>query len=414
MPSSEGAHALALLGSRGGQMSVYWVHVIAALALAINVLSVATVVLRLGRLQKPRAVRQAAATLILPITGAARGLDGLIGALNGQTFLPRRLIISVESPDDPAFRRAHDVSSLACFPVEVVIAGEALHQAQKCRNQQAALARIDNGDETIVLMDADILPQPWWLSALVTPLVDGHSDLVTGQRWQQVARHRLGAHLVTAIDRALMLLPRFGAAHMSGLWGGSIGISRSAAVSMDLSGSLDRTLSDDLSLAERAAAADLRVLTRGALLVASPGALDIPGAWRFAVRQYKIVHIYRPWLWRLALLTINLRLAGWFVVLYHVLAAGTFAWAAVGLAGLAMLKQYLVGDIARRLGMPDPGSVRFVQILLGLFQPLVDVFHWGVIVSAAWTRHVAWGHVVYDVSGPYSVAVKERLPFPAS
>jgi hypothetical protein len=395
-------------------MPQVWVFGLAIVALAINAVSVACVVMRLARLQKPRVVRPAAATLILPVTGPSPGLDTLIAALNAQTLSPRRLIVSVESPEDPAYRRAHDVSPLACFPVEVVVAGEALHQAQKCRNQQAALARIDDADEVIVLLDADVRPQSWWLSALVTPLADGHSDIVTGQRWQQVARHRLGAHLVTAIDRGLMLLPRIAMAPARVVWGGSVGLSRSAARAVDLTSLLDHTLSDDLSLAERSASARLRVLTRGALLVASPGALDIAGAWRFAVRQYKIVHIYRPWLWRLALLIVNLRLISWLAVLYGVVSAGTFVWAAVALAALAVMKQYLVGEIARRLGMPDPVSVRFVQILLGFFQPLVDAFHAGTIIAAAWTRRVTWGHVVYEVSGPHSIAVKERSPFPAS
>ena len=264
-------------------MPQVWVFGLAIVALAINAVSVACVVMRLARLQKPRVVRPAAATLILPVTGPSPGLDTLIAALNAQTLSPRRLIVSVESPEDPAYRRAHDVSLLACFPVEVVVAGEATHQAQKCRNQQAALARIDDGDEVIVLMDADIRPQPWWLSALATPLADGYSDIVTGQRWQQVARHRLGAHLVTAIDRGLMLLPRLAMAPARVVWGGSVALSRSAAIAVDLPGLLDRTLSDDLSLAERAASAQLRVLTRGALLVASPGALDTqaPGVSRF-------------------------------------------------------------------------------------------------------------------------------------
>lgn len=395
-------------------MSVPWIHVLVFIGFAINAISVASVVLRLRRLQKPRSARQAVATVILPVTGASPGLEALIATLNAQTLQPRRLIISVESELDPAHRRAADVAPLARFPVEVVVAGEASHQAQKCRNQQAALGRIDDGDDAIVLMDNDILPQSWWLSALVSPLVDDHSDLVTGHRWQRVARHRLGAHLVTAIDRALTLMPRLGSASTSVVWGGSVGISRSAATSMDLMGSLERTLSDDLSLAEHAMAANLRTLTRGALLIASPTSLDLASAWRFAVRQYRIGHIYRPWLWRLALLSIGLRLAIWGAVLYQMVFMGAFIWAAAGLAALAVLKQYLVGEVARRIDMPDPLAVRTVQLLLGLVQPLVDLFHMAVLIAAASTRRVTWGHVVYDIAGPYSIEVKERLPFSAS
>lgn len=392
-----------------------WFHVLAGLAVAINALSALSVVMRLMRLQKPRAERPAVTTVILPITGTAPDLETVVKLLGAQTLPPRRLIIAVESTTDPAYRRAREVGRDAPFPVEVAVAGEATHQAQKCRNQQHALARIDASDEAIVLMDGDIRPQRWWLSALVSPVADGTADIVTGHRWQQVAGDRLGAHLVTAIDRGVTLLPRTGLRVTSVVWGGSMALSPAGASHMDLAGTLDRTLSDDLSIAEQAAASGLRVLTRGALLVPSPAALGLAAAWRFGVRQYRIGHIYRPWLWRLALLAVNLRLAAWVVVLALAIAGDTLAaLAAVALAVLAVLKQYLVGEVARRLDMPDPAPVRRIQLLLGLAQVLVDLFHASIVIAAASTRRITWGHVVYDVGGPYDIAVKERLPFPAS
>jgi hypothetical protein len=111
---------------------------------------------------------------------------------------------------------------------------------------------------------------------------------------------------------------------------------------------------------------------------------------------------------------VNLRLAAWIAVLWGLFATGGYGWVAAGLAGLAVLKQYIVGEIARRLDMPDPTPVRLVQLLLGAVQPLVDLFHSSVIFAAASTHRVRWGHVMYEVSGPYSITVKERLPFPAS
>jgi hypothetical protein len=395
-------------------MSVSWILVLAVLALAINAMSIASALLRMTRLQKPRVAREAVTTIILPLTGPCPRLETLAEALDAQTLHPRRLIITVESQGDPAYRRALQARSSTRLPIEVVVAGPASDQAQKCRNQQAALKLIDERDEAIVLMDGDIAPQKWWLSALVSPLVGGSADLVTGHRWQHVARHRLGAHLVTTIDRAVTLMPRRAWAATSVVWGGSVAVSPAAARKMKLSESLSRTLSDDLSLADEAAAAGLVVLTRGALLIPSPTSLRLVEAWHFAVRQYRIGHIYRPWLWRLAFLTINSRLIGWLAVLHQVLTTGGYVWAAISLAALAVAKQALVGEVARRIEMPDPPAVRFAQLGLGLLQPLVDLFHASVIVAAASTRRVAWGHVVYRIEGPHSIKVEERLPFPAS
>ena len=183
---------------------------------------------------------------------------------------------------------------------------------------------------------------------------------------------------------------------------------------MDLVGCLDNTLSDDLTIADRAAAAGLRLLTRGALLIDSPTSLNLGGAWRFAVRQYRIGHIYRPWLWLLGLLAVNLRLAAWVVALSLLLAGSDFGWAVAALATLALAKQYLVGEVAKRLDMPDPLSVRAVQLALGLFQPLVDIFHAAALIAATSTEIVKWGHVTYEIDGPHDVKVRERQPFSVS
>jgi hypothetical protein len=345
------------------------------------------------------------------LTGDAASLDALIGALDAQSLRPRRLIIAVESQDDPAYRRALAVANKAGFPVETVIAGLALDQAQKCRNQLAGLTRIDAADEAIVFLDGDILPASWWLSALVSPLVDGYADLVTGHRWQIVAQARLGAHLTAAIDRAVTLLPRANARFAHVVWGGSLAVSPRAAAAMDLTASLERTLSDDLSLAERAAATNLRILTRGALLVPSPCRLGLGAAWRFGRRQYQIGHIYRPWLWWLAVSGISVRLAAWVAVLLALAISGDFIGAAAALWSLALAKQLAVGRIGATLGISDPPFVQLVQILLSLAQPLVDMFHWTLILAAGYTDEVAWGHVVYRVDAPYSIRVKERRAF---
>lgn len=378
----------------------------------VSLLSILSVLYRHATLRMPASHRELAATAILPLTGPSPRLPELVAALDRQTLKPRRLIVAVESELDPAFARASSIVSAASFPIEIVIAGPATHQGQKCRNQQAALARIDASDAAIVLLDGDILPSDWWFSGLVSPLADDHSDVVTGVRWQQPVAPRLGAHLVAVIDRAIAILPRIERAQV--VWGGSIGISVSAAHRMDLDGCLERTLSDDLTLGERAAEAGLRLLTRGALLVPSPGDAGLAAAWRFARRQYQICRIYRPGLWLLAAVSIGLRLLAWIVALCMLLAGQGFAWAILVLAGLGVLKQALIGAVAHRVGLPDPPGVRMMQLLLGLLQPLVDLFHLSVVLSAAWTSRVDWGHVTYDVEGPDAIRIRKRRPFTAA
>ena len=153
-----------------------------AAALLVSLLSLTAAIVFWKFLGKPRKQLATRATLILPLTGAGWNLERLLAALGAQTLAPRRLLIAVESEQDPAYRRALALSHNRDFPVEVVVAGLADACAQKCWNQIAALRRVDAQDEAIVLLDADIAPPPWWLSAVVTPLVDGSADIVTGYR----------------------------------------------------------------------------------------------------------------------------------------------------------------------------------------------------------------------------------------
>ncbi|MDQ0504879.1 glycosyltransferase [Xanthobacter agilis] len=395
-------------------MDVLLVTVV-VLGLAMSVASVASAVRKMLWMHLPKEPARARVSVILPLTGAVPQLGELVRLLAEQTLPPRRLIISVESEDDPACGAARTMVQDAPFPIEVVVAGPATDQAQKCHNQQVALDQIDVNDDMIALMDGDIRPSIHWLSGLVAPILYEDFHLVTGHRWQQVTAPRLGAHLVTAVDRAVTLTPRLDRDGTRVVWGGSMAISVDSAAHMNLRGSLDHTLSDDLSVSRQAAESGLKLVTRGSMLVASPSDLRLIPAWRFARRQYQICHIYRPWLWRLALLLIGLRLGAWAAGVALIATASPFAeWAVSALLTLSVLgfaKQYLVGVVAAWAEVPDPASVRLGQLALGIVQPVADAFHFSVILGAAWTRTVRWGHVTYDVQGPDRIRVKRRRPF---
>ncbi|MFG1478118.1 glycosyltransferase family 2 protein [Xanthobacter sp. V4C-4] len=384
--------------------------IVVVLGLALSLFSVVAAARKLLWMHLPHERAQARVSIILPLTGAVPHLREMVARLGAQTLRPRRLIVVVEAEDDPACAAARAAAQGAPFPVEVVIAGAATDQAQKCHNQQAALRHIDGRDDIIVLMDGDIRPHRHWLSGLVAPILLEDFDLVTGHRWQQVSAPRLGAHLVAAIDRAVTLTPRLDRDSTRVVWGGSMAISVAAAARMDLSASLDRTLSDDLSISLKAAEAGLKVVTRGSLYIASPSDLSLLPAWRFARRQYQICHIYRPALWWLALCAIGVRLGAWIVAGACLPAAWAMA-ALAGLSALGLLKQYLVSQVAARAGLADPASVRLGQLLIGIVQPVADAFHFSVIVGAASTRTVRWGHVTYDIAGPDQIRVKGRRPF---
>ena len=106
--------------------------VFAAGALLVSALGLWAAVVFLGRLRLPMIHRSGSVTLVLPLTGPAPGLDSLLQALEGQSLVPRRLIVGVESVEYPAYRRAADLAHTRRFPIEVVVADQATQCAQTC------------------------------------------------------------------------------------------------------------------------------------------------------------------------------------------------------------------------------------------------------------------------------------------
>ena len=390
------------------QIAAALLGLIYAAALLVSLLSLTAAIVFWKFLGKPRSHLAARATLILPLTGTAENLERLLAALGAQTLAPRRLLIAVESEQDPAYRRALALSQNCNFPVEVVVAGLADACAQKCWNQIAALHRVDAQDEAVVLLDADIAPPPWWLSSVVTPLVDGSADIVTGYRWPLVERPALGVHLIAAIDRSIAVLPRFSWAR--GAWGGTLGLSSGALLALELAKTIGRTLTDDCPINDRAASLRLRVLTRRVLLVPTHLRSCLGDAWRFGRRQYQIIRIYRPKLWSLAFAAITARVAAWIAILNGLPSTGALT-AAVALLAIALAGAFVQQMIARRLDCADPPSVRIVQLGLAIGKPIVDLVHWTMIVSAFRTGSVVWGHVTYKVRGPFAIQVAQRIPW---
>jgi Glycosyl transferase family 21 len=382
----------------------------AALVIALTA-AIQAALFRAGMLI-PTEVPAVPVTLLLPATGPLPGLEELFAALLAQTLPPARVIVAVESRDDPAYQRvvrlARRVPGLA---VELVVAGVSDRRAQKCTNILAAVERLGPADGYIVLCDADIRPQPWWLAALVGPLAAGQADLVNGYRWPVPQALSAAALLGTAIDRAIATLPRIDRFHL--LWGGSLALSRHALDLIDLPASLAHTLSDDLAIGRRAAELGLRIVTRRGVRAPTPLGGAIGDLWRFGRRQYQIIHVYRPevWLLALAITTADL-LARTTLVAAAVAAAGMRQAIAVGgLVALALIGSVaieLLRAIGRRLGIVDPVGFALAQHLLPWSVLPCAAFHAGIVWAGIVRSPVTWAHVRYRLDGDGRVVAAAR------
>ncbi|MCU0945306.1 MAG: methyltransferase domain-containing protein [Rubritepida sp.] len=354
------------------------------------------------------APRPGVVTLILPLTGDQPGLAALFAALAAQSFAARRLIVAVESAEDPAAAQALALADALPFPIELVVAGEAEETAQKCANLAAALARVDAADEVVVTLDGDIRPQPFWLAALVGPLLDGRYDLVTGYRWLMPGAGGWGAQAIAWLDRGAAILPKW--PRLGLIWAGSTGYTRAALEQLDLPVLYARQLSDDLSAGVRARALGLRVLTRRILLLPVPGAGRGAGFYR---RQFQFGWRYHPFVTLTALGVALGTAAGWVALVGLLLGgSGLAALALILLVALRVALWILHGAIAARIASPDDPRARRRQLAMALLPWPVLLLPF-VILAALPARRMEWRGVRYAIRGPERLRVTWRARWEA-
>lgn len=382
----------------------------ATVAVFYSLWAVALALLFAARLQIPMDRLSVRATLILPATGHLPGLEDLLTALTVQSLPPFRMIIVVESREDPAYERVAAIAGR--YPqlnITLVVAGLSPLRSQKCTNLLAALAQLEADDAYIVLLDADIRPQPWWLSSLVAPLAAGRADLVNGYRWPVPAILSPGTVLAAAIDRAVAVLPRV--TQSRPIWGGSLAVTRHAIEILDLPSTIGRTLTEDLPIGDRAAESGLRVLTRRTIRPLTPLDSSIRDLWRFGRRQYQLIRLYRRGLWRFAAFVVTTDLLAR-IALLSAMAASGFALAAIlTVAALGSIAAEVRIAIGSKLDAADRMSFRLAQHLLVWAILPVPVFHASMIWGGFVTSPVVWRHIHYVVDRTGRVIEVSRRPY---
>ncbi|MBE9606756.1 hypothetical protein IAI18_17965 [Acetobacteraceae bacterium H6797] len=342
------------------------------------------------------------ACLILPLA-APEIPTALFEALARQSLRPARLILAIEA-EETAFAEALRLATADLpFPVSFALAPPAQRCSQKCANLIAAFALVTPEDEAIVMIDGDILPQPWWLSSLASPIFAGSHDMVNGYRWQEPEGGGAMAQAVAWLERSFAQLPNRQWAGV--LWGGSLAFSPEALRRLDLPTRLATAFSDDLTIADAARALRLKLLCRRALLL--PTRLG-EGAWRFMRRQMAILRLHQPGHYRLAVAWLLADGLGWLAIL-ALLSHSTIAWVALGLlyAG-RLLRWALAQRLARIIGVPDTASNRLGQLLPVLAAPLMPWLWLALLLSARARGLMRWRHITYEIAGPAEVTVIER------
>ncbi|TDH63505.1 glycosyltransferase [Dankookia rubra] len=372
--------------------------VAAWLVLAALATVAGAVTLRLLRRPQPWPAATPPVLVLVPVRGAGPVLPGFLVALAAQDWPDWRVAFAVEAADDPA----HPLLAryVAAHPgrATLAVAGPAEGRGQKVQNLLAALRELRSGDAAVVTLDADTLPPPGQLRALLRPVLTGQGAIATGYRWiLPMPGAGLATEALSLIEAGIATLPRSPSWNIC--WGGATAIGRDAMDRLDLPRLWDRAMSDDLVLTRAARAAGLLVYAPLTVRPPSPVALDVRGVLEFGARQYRLLRLHLPAFWPLVGLGALVPALGGAAALAGLAAGDPAALACIGLAVLLHgIRIRLRCAIAAAILPPEAAAEARRVLGQGTWLRLAA----GLLAMAAWLgsafgREIAWAGRRYRV-----------------
>ena len=331
--------------------------------------------------------RQTGAVLIIPIRGVPKNFQMLWQGICAQSDRPSRVIFSIESRKDPAFRAVKSLTGGP--PTEIVIAGATIDRGQKIHNLLAALTHVRRTEDVIVFADADISPDPYWLARLIRGLDDAY--ISSGYRWMVPADDRWATIFMCVANSSVATAQR----RLWNLgWGGSIAVRQEFLNDLQIETIWRRALSDDLALSRAIKRRGFRMNGQRDALVQSPVSFDWRNATAFGRRQYLLVRMYSPLHWILAATVTTVPLLGWMVALSLALQGSVIAIGIIVIANaLDHLRAYFRRRVNRKLWHTEISDR--VAWLDSWGTPAVLAVHALVIWSTLFGRSVTWAGRIY-------------------
>lgn len=357
------------------------------------------------------------AAVLLPVRGADPSLrDCLVGLLD-QDYPAYDVYVVVDSPDDPAWdivaQLRHD------RPSDHLHVGLLHAPKATCSLKVSALLQAI-GDlppdcQVIALIDADVVPHPGWLRALVAPLADPRVGATCGVRWYDPGDARWGT-LVRAHWNAAACTQMDAFAIP---WGGSMALRSNVFRSQAFRETWAAALCDDTGACAVLRRFGLRLETVPAVTMMNGETIGLRSCFAFVRRQLLSARLYHP-AWPI-ILAVGLTAGLTFLAAPGLLVAALLvgAWPAAACAGLAVAVHLGFGATVialdgrvRRLVQGRPAapavSVKGLAALL-----LTQVVYLAGLVSAVLLRRVDWRGVTYEVAGPWDVRLLEYRPYRA-
>ncbi len=350
--------------------------------------------------------------ILVAVKGRTATTEACFERLLGLAYPNFRLVVAVESEDDPAVALIRSLQETHAATITLVVAGMASRGGQKVANLAAALDALEARDEIIVFTDADTLPDPDWLSRIVSAIVDAGYGAVTGYRWMVPLDTHLSSAVVAAANTSIVTLPRL-PNPINLCWGGTMALRRETLDAIDIRKYWKGALSDDLQMTRALHDHGIRIFSPRQNLLLSPIAFDWTSAFAFGVRQYRLLYLHFPGLWCMAAL---LLLTPVLCCALALRLACTGDWIASFMLVLALACGEMRFRSRRRIaaalwGLDPAGFTGRTARVDRWLRPLWFGFHAACMVAAPWSRKISWAGIDYVVHGPQDVDIQRR-PLP--
>jgi ceramide glucosyltransferase len=362
------------------------------------------------RLGRPVRIKQGPrAAVVVAVKGHDYEFDEFLVRLFQQDYPAFRVVFAVESADDAAVPAIEKYRAVVPDRVTLVVAERRKDEGQKTTNLRAAVATLTPDDEILVLADADIWPEPDWLSRLIEPLVNGEADAVSGFAWLIVKDGRLSSYVLTAMAASIATIPRL--PMLNPCWGGSTAMRQQTFRDLNIAEEWRGTLSDDLALTNVVQAAGCRVgAPREILLRTAIKTGGFAAVTAEARRWFMLVRIYMPISYAITLIAMTFAALGWIAAALGTLMLRLDAAVVLGLAlllnwlrarGRALLVRRLWGEA----GLAENARYLLLDPLVSPIATILNaIYGW----SALRMKRTTWAGTTYEINGPQAVKVLKR------
>ncbi len=361
------------------------------------------------------------AAIILCLRGADPSLTPCLQGLLAQDYPRYQIRIVVDHVNDTAWAKVHEIlaqSKPGHVPVDVsVLEKHCPTCSLKVCSQLQAVSKLGPDVDVVVLIDADSIPGPDWLRAMIAPFSDPKIGVSTGLRWFAPVDAGWGS-LVRYVFNAGSYPQMFAFDHT---WGGSMAIRIDLFRKSSLKQKWCQALCEDSAVTGPMRELGLKLAWVPAAANINPETISLEACIRFVQRQLLCVRLdHVDWLKLLACNMFNtfavfallaLTALGVYVERWDLAGAagGIFLGFILGLYAGLQAGEWVIRRNHRIRGLNPPPMVWTWKMFPAF------VFTQFLCMRLLWRAHfmkqVAWRGINYRIEGPGNIHLDQYEPY---